>query len=157
MAERGIDKEHYAWYRDLRRYGTVPMQDSGSVSGARSPTSPAYRTCATRYRSRAHPATRATDPHDLVYLCRQRAAPITIIQTMTTRLNGMPTSMAIAEKPVCADNRPPANVPSPALHGPHLGGRFASPGMLLNKFSPKTVSVSTRVGASPSAARCGAI
>ncbi len=22
MAERGIDKEHYAWYRDLRRYGT---------------------------------------------------------------------------------------------------------------------------------------
>jgi asparaginyl-tRNA synthetase len=25
MAERGIDKEHYAWYRDLRRYGTVPQ------------------------------------------------------------------------------------------------------------------------------------
>ena len=24
MAERGIDKAHYAWYRDLRRYGTVP-------------------------------------------------------------------------------------------------------------------------------------
>ena len=24
MAERGIDKEDYAWYRDLRRYGTVP-------------------------------------------------------------------------------------------------------------------------------------
>ena len=24
MAERGIDLEHYAWYRDLRRYGTVP-------------------------------------------------------------------------------------------------------------------------------------
>jgi asparaginyl-tRNA synthetase len=24
MAERGIDQEHYAWYRDLRRYGTVP-------------------------------------------------------------------------------------------------------------------------------------
>jgi hypothetical protein len=23
-AERGIDREHYAWYRDLRRYGTVP-------------------------------------------------------------------------------------------------------------------------------------
>ena len=21
MAERGIDREHYAWYRDLRRYG----------------------------------------------------------------------------------------------------------------------------------------
>ena len=21
MAERGIDQEHYAWYRDLRRYG----------------------------------------------------------------------------------------------------------------------------------------
>ena len=24
MAERGIDQEHYASYRDLRRYGTVP-------------------------------------------------------------------------------------------------------------------------------------
>jgi len=24
MAERGIDNEHYAWYRDVRRYGTVP-------------------------------------------------------------------------------------------------------------------------------------
>ena len=24
IAERGIDKEHYGWYRDLRRYGTVP-------------------------------------------------------------------------------------------------------------------------------------
>jgi asparaginyl-tRNA synthetase len=24
MTERGIDKEAYAWYRDLRRYGTVP-------------------------------------------------------------------------------------------------------------------------------------
>ena len=23
MAERGIDREHYAWYRDLRRYGMV--------------------------------------------------------------------------------------------------------------------------------------
>ena len=24
MAERGIDREHYAWYRGLRRYGTMP-------------------------------------------------------------------------------------------------------------------------------------
>jgi asparaginyl-tRNA synthetase len=24
IAERGIDREHYARYRDLRRYGTVP-------------------------------------------------------------------------------------------------------------------------------------
>ncbi len=24
MAECDIDREHYAWYRDLRRYGTVP-------------------------------------------------------------------------------------------------------------------------------------
>jgi tRNA synthetases class II (D, K and N) len=23
MAERGIDREHYAWYRDLRRYGAA--------------------------------------------------------------------------------------------------------------------------------------
>ena len=47
MTERGIDKEHYAWYRDLRRYGTVP-QASGSASSARWPTSRAFPTCATR-------------------------------------------------------------------------------------------------------------
>jgi asparaginyl-tRNA synthetase len=29
MAERGIDKEAYAWYRDLRRYGTVPHAGFG--------------------------------------------------------------------------------------------------------------------------------
>jgi asparaginyl-tRNA synthetase len=29
MAELGIDREHYAWYRDLRRYGTVPHAGFG--------------------------------------------------------------------------------------------------------------------------------
>jgi asparaginyl-tRNA synthetase len=29
MAERAIDKEEYAWYRDLRRYGTVPHAGFG--------------------------------------------------------------------------------------------------------------------------------
>jgi asparaginyl-tRNA synthetase len=29
MAEMGIDKEHYGWYRDLRRYGTVPHAGFG--------------------------------------------------------------------------------------------------------------------------------
>ncbi len=29
MAERSIDKEHYGWYRDLRRYGTVPHAGFG--------------------------------------------------------------------------------------------------------------------------------
>ncbi|HLX27169.1 MAG TPA: asparagine--tRNA ligase [Casimicrobiaceae bacterium] len=29
MAERAIDQEHYAWYRDLRRYGTVPHAGFG--------------------------------------------------------------------------------------------------------------------------------
>jgi len=29
MAERGIDKDEYAWYRDLRRYGTVPHAGFG--------------------------------------------------------------------------------------------------------------------------------
>jgi asparaginyl-tRNA synthetase len=29
MAERGIDAEHYGWYRDLRRYGTVPHAGFG--------------------------------------------------------------------------------------------------------------------------------
>src|SRR5690349_19804697 len=29
MAERAIDKQHYGWYRDLRRYGTVPHAGFG--------------------------------------------------------------------------------------------------------------------------------
>src|SRR5688500_8002229 len=29
MAELGIDREHYAWYRDLRRYGSVPHAGFG--------------------------------------------------------------------------------------------------------------------------------
>jgi tRNA synthetases class II (D, K and N) len=29
MTERGIDREHYTWYRDLRRYGTVPHAGFG--------------------------------------------------------------------------------------------------------------------------------
>jgi asparaginyl-tRNA synthetase len=29
MGERAIDKEHYGWYRDLRRYGTVPHAGFG--------------------------------------------------------------------------------------------------------------------------------
>jgi asparaginyl-tRNA synthetase len=29
MTERGIDKDNYAWYRDLRRYGTVPHAGFG--------------------------------------------------------------------------------------------------------------------------------
>jgi asparaginyl-tRNA synthetase len=29
MVERGIDREHYGWYRDLRRYGTVPHAGFG--------------------------------------------------------------------------------------------------------------------------------
>jgi asparaginyl-tRNA synthetase len=29
IAERGIDREHCAWYRDLRRYGTVPHAGFG--------------------------------------------------------------------------------------------------------------------------------
>jgi asparaginyl-tRNA synthetase len=29
MTQSGLDKEHYAWYRDLRRYGTVPHAGFG--------------------------------------------------------------------------------------------------------------------------------
>jgi asparaginyl-tRNA synthetase len=32
MAERGIDQEHHAWYRDLRRYGTVPHAGFGTLA-----------------------------------------------------------------------------------------------------------------------------
>jgi asparaginyl-tRNA synthetase len=29
MDEAGLDKVHYGWYRDLRRYGTVPHAGFG--------------------------------------------------------------------------------------------------------------------------------
>jgi asparaginyl-tRNA synthetase len=29
MAESGLDRDHYGWYRDLRRYGTVPHAGFG--------------------------------------------------------------------------------------------------------------------------------
>jgi asparaginyl-tRNA synthetase len=29
MAQSGLDVEHYGWYRDLRRYGTVPHAGFG--------------------------------------------------------------------------------------------------------------------------------
>jgi tRNA synthetases class II (D, K and N) len=61
MAERGIDQEQYAWYRDLRRYGTVPHAALASALSAPSPTSPASPTCATRSPSRAPPATRGIE------------------------------------------------------------------------------------------------
>src|SRR6202011_1399213 len=34
MAERGIDREHYAWYRDLHRYRTVPHAGLANVRDA---------------------------------------------------------------------------------------------------------------------------
>ena len=62
MAEGGIDREHYAWYRDLRRHGTVPASASPRLSpGAPSPTSPASPTCATRSPSREPPETPGID------------------------------------------------------------------------------------------------
>jgi asparaginyl-tRNA synthetase len=33
MAERGIDRDHYAWYRDLRRYGAVPLPPPSPARG----------------------------------------------------------------------------------------------------------------------------
>ncbi len=35
MTERGVGKERYVWYRDLRRYGTVRTRASASASSAR--------------------------------------------------------------------------------------------------------------------------
>src|SRR5690349_16828969 len=66
MAERGIDRERYAWYRDLRRYGTVPHAGFGlapAFAGSTPPTSPAPPTCATPSPSRAPPATRGIEAY----------------------------------------------------------------------------------------------
>ena len=64
MAERGIDREHYAWYRD--RAATARCRTPASASprlspGAPSPTSPASPTGATQSRWREPPATRGID------------------------------------------------------------------------------------------------
>ena len=40
IAERGIDREHYTWCRDLRRYGTVPHAGFGLGFERTPPTSP---------------------------------------------------------------------------------------------------------------------
>ena len=64
MAERGIDREHYAWYRDLRRYGTVPHACFGLAPvspGAPWPTSPALPTSATPFPSQERRATRGIE------------------------------------------------------------------------------------------------
>ena len=65
MAERGIDREHYAWYRDLRRYGTVPHAGFGLGF---EPTNPRLR-----HRPRQRPRRNPLPTHP-----RQRAVLIDI-------------------------------------------------------------------------------
>ena len=56
MAEHGIDREHYAWYRDPRRYGTLPHAGLGfertlacvTASPARATQSPSREPLETR-------------------------------------------------------------------------------------------------------------
>ena len=59
MTERAIDKEHYGWYRDLRRYGTVPH--AGFGSGLRAHARLRHRACqrARRHSVSAHAGARA--------------------------------------------------------------------------------------------------
>ena len=42
LDEIGLSKEQYNWYRDLRRYGTVPHAASAWDSNGRSPTLPGW-------------------------------------------------------------------------------------------------------------------
>ena len=72
MAERSIDKEHYAWYRDLRRYGTVPYAGFGLGFEHTLATSLASRMCATPFPSRA-PRKRKVLRHPALALAPQRA------------------------------------------------------------------------------------
>ena len=80
MAERGIDREHYAppfppplaparggglGWGHLRRYGTVPHAGFGPASSAPSPTSPAPPTSATPSLSRALPGMQDIDAYHL--------------------------------------------------------------------------------------------
>src|SRR5439155_928539 len=64
MAERSIDKEHYAWYRDLRRYGKVPHAGFGlapAFAGGTLAYVTGSPTCATRSRSRERRETRGIE------------------------------------------------------------------------------------------------
>ena len=51
--EHGLPHEAFEWYKDLRRYGSVPTRASVSASSGRSRGSPGSITCARRFRSRA--------------------------------------------------------------------------------------------------------
>jgi aspartyl-tRNA synthetase len=63
MAERGIDNHEYAWYRDLRRYGTVPHAGFGlGFERTLCLMSRGFPTCATPSLSRAPPATQGIEP-----------------------------------------------------------------------------------------------
>ena len=65
MAERGIDREHYALVPRSAplRHGAACQPASASASSASSPMSPASPRCATRSHSRERPETRGIDPH----------------------------------------------------------------------------------------------
>jgi hypothetical protein len=71
MAECGIDKEHYAWYRDLRRYGTVtpppplPSPACGGVRGWGLRAHPRLRH-RPRQRPRRHPLPANTGEHKVL-------------------------------------------------------------------------------------------
>jgi len=71
MTERGVDKDHDAWYRDLRRYGTVPHTGFGLGFERTLATSRALRTCATRSRSRGRRGMRGIEvrPFALFMIC----------------------------------------------------------------------------------------
>jgi asparaginyl-tRNA synthetase len=62
MAERAIDREHYAWYRDLRRYGTVPHAGFGLGFERTLAYVTGLAKSATPSPSREPPATRGIDP-----------------------------------------------------------------------------------------------
>ena len=59
MAERGIDQERYAWYRDLRRYGTVPHAGFGLAPAFPGGTLAYVLHCARRDPIPANPRQRA--------------------------------------------------------------------------------------------------
>ncbi len=61
MAEMGLNKEDYWWYRDLRRYGTVPHSGFGRALNALSLTSRVCKTCVMLFHSHGPHATPASD------------------------------------------------------------------------------------------------
>jgi hypothetical protein len=140
MAERSIDKEHYAWYRDLRRYGTVPYAGFGLGFEHTLATSLASRMCATPFPSRAPRETQGIEASRLGACAATRGHRLAAQLTHNDRLVRSNRLRAVAATEVIAAAAHRAVAPSPACcvylgpRPPFLKARCRRPSFLFTGF-----------------------